>query len=258
MQLRDLFIISKGTKVIFLITFSVSLTAVLFALFYYQSINSAEDPRIAVAKNLLLEYEKAQGGINSIEAFPILDSAFAIFRSLPDYSGSFEIGVIYNNKCSALLLPAIYDTTISESEKNNLLALSMSYCDSSINCYNNWKKEWNGLSASDTESKLRTLISEKDPGFEDVNFNKVFKKRVKGIMEAQVETDRRLSVSITNKGIIFRHMQKPDSALICYREALNLWEHNRIAKSNLSVLMGGQPVKPSLLESLFPPDKRKR
>jgi hypothetical protein len=258
MQLRDLFIVSKGTKVIFLITFSVSLTAVIFAFFYYQSINSAEDPRIAGAKKLLLEYDKIQGGINSIEAFPILDSAAAIFNSLPDYSGSFETGVIYNNKCSALLLPAIYDTTISAPEKSNLLSLSMSYCDSSINCYNSWKKEWNGLSKSDIESKLKSVMSENDPAFRDVNFNRVFEKRVKNMMEAQVETDRRLSVSITNKGIIFRHMQKPDSALFCYREALNLWKDNRIAKSNLSVLMGGQPVKPSLLESLFPPDKSEK
>jgi len=258
MQLRDLFIISKGTKVIFLITFSVSLTAVLFAFFYYNSINSAEDPRIAGAKKLLLEYDKVQGAINSFEAFPVLDSAFAIFKSLPDYSGSFETGVIYNNKCSALLLMAIYDSTISGSEKYNLLALSMNYCDSSINCYNFWKKEWSGLSSSEIENKLKLFMKEEDPGFRGVNFNKVFEKRVRNIREAQLETDRRLSVSITNKGTIFRHMQKPDSALICYKEALNLWEENRIAKSNLSVLMGGKPVKPSLLESLFPPDKSKR
>lgn len=258
MQLRDLLIISRGTKVIFLITFSVSLIAVLFAFFYYKSLNSAEDPRIAVAKKLLLEYDKVQGGINSFEAFPILDSAFAIFKSFPDYSGSFETGVIYNNKCTALLLMAIYDSTISNSEKHNLLALSMSYCDSSINCYNLWKNDWSNLSQDEIGNKLKPLMINEDPDFKDVNFNKVFKKRVKNIMEAQLETDRRLSVSISNKGTIFRHMQKPDSALNCYRDALNLWEDNRIARSNLSVLMGGKPIKPSLIEALFPPDKRTR
>ena len=258
MQLREFFIISKGTKVILAITFSVTLLAILFAFFYYKNINSAEDPRIAGAKKLLLEYDKVQGGINSFEAFPLLDSAFAIFRSLPDYSGSFEPGVIYNNKCSALLLLAIYDSTISGSEKNNLLALSMSYCDSSINCYNLWKNEWAGLSSTEIENKLKPFMREEDPRFMDVNFSKVFEKRVKDILEAQVETDRRLSVCMTNKGIIYRHMQHQDSALICYREALNLWKDNRIARSNLSVLMGGKPIKPSFIESLFPPDKKTR
>jgi len=258
MQLREFLIISKGTKAIFLIAFSVSLTAVFFAFFYYKSINRAEDPRIAGAKKLLLEYDKVSGSINSYEAFPLLDSAAAIFKLLPDYSCSFEIGVIHNNKCSALLLMAIYDSTISGSEKHNLLALSKNYCDSSINCYNSWKKEWSDLSSAEIGLKLKPFMREDGPGFQDVKFNKVFKKRVKSIMTAQVETDRRLSVSITNKGTIFRHMQKPDSALIFYREALNLWEDNRIARSNLSVLMGGKPVKPSLLESLFPPDKNKK
>jgi len=258
MRLRDLFIVSKGTKVIFLITFSVSLMAVLFAFFYYKSINSAEDPRVAGAKKLLREYEKVQGGINSFEAFPLFDSAFAILKSIPDYSGSFETGVIYNNKSSALLLMAIYDSTISVSEKNTLLALSMSYCDSSINCYNFWKNEWSSLSSAEIGNKLEPFMREEDPGFQDVNFKKVFKKRVKSIMDAQVETDRRLSVSITNKGTIFRHMQIPDSALYCYREALSLWHDNRIARSNLSVLMGGKPIKPSFIESLFPPDKETR
>jgi hypothetical protein len=232
--------------------------AVLFAFFYYRSLNSAEDPRITGAKKLLREYDKVQGGINSFEAFPLLDSAFAIFKSYPDYSGSFEIGVIYNNKCSAILLMAIYDSTISGSETNNLLALSVSYCDSSINCYNFWKNEWRNLSSAEIGNKLRPFMREEDPGFQDVNFKKVFKKRVKSIMDAQLETDRRLSVSITNKGTIFRHMQKPDSALYCYREALSLWEDNRIARSNLSVLMGGEPIKPSLIEALFPPDKKNR
>src|SRR5665648_563892 len=107
MQLRELLIISKGTKVIIAITFSVSIMAIIFAFFYYRNINNSEDPRIRKARELLLQYDKLSGRLNSFEVFPLLDSAGAIFKSIPDYESSFETGLIYNNKCSALLLMAI-------------------------------------------------------------------------------------------------------------------------------------------------------
>jgi len=50
----------------------------------------------------------------------------------------------------------------------------------------------------------------------------------------------------------------PDSAFVYYQDALSLWKDNRTAESNLSVLLGGEPVKPNLIESLFPPDKNKK
>jgi len=258
MHLREFFIISKGTKVIFAITFSVSLLAILFAFFYYRSKNMAEDPRITGARELLLEYDKASGSMTGFDLFPLLDSAQAVFKSLPDYACSYEPGVIFNNKCSALLLMAIYDSTISSSEKLVLLGLSMNFCDSSITCYKRWKSEWGRLSSEEVRYKLSRLMLKDDPGFNKVNFERVFNRRVENILDARIETDRRLSVSITNKGIIYRHMQQQDSALICYREALNLWKDNRIARSNLSVLMGGKPIKPSFIESLFPPNKETR
>ena len=258
MRLREIFIISKGTKVIFAITFSVSLLAILFAFFFYRSKNLAEDPRITGARELLLKYDKASGSMNGFDLFPLLDSAEAVFKSLPDYACSYEPGVIFNNKCSALLMMAIYDSTINSTEKLVLLNLSMNFCDSSITCYNRWKSEWGKLSSEEIRDKLSRLMLKDDPGFNNVNFGKVFNRRVENILDAQIETDRRLSVSMTNKGTIFRHMLKQDSALVFYREALNLWKDNRIARSNLSVLMGGKPIKPSFIESLFPPDKETR
>jgi hypothetical protein len=258
MRFREIFIISKGTKVILMITFSVSILAVVFAFFYYRDINNSEDPRIKMAREFLIQYEKVSGGLNSFEAFPLLDSANAIFRSYPDYESSFEIGLIYNNKCSALLLMAIYDSTVNEPEKSNLLALSMHYCDSSISNYSRWIADWDSLSPGAIADKIRPFIKEDNPVFKGFNFKKVYSRRVKNIITAQIETPRRLSVSLSNKGTIYRHMMKPDSALICYQMALSLWKDNRMAKSNMNVLMGGEPIKPSLIESLFPPDKNKK
>ncbi len=258
MRLKELLIISRGTKVIIGITFSVSLVAIIFAFFYYRSLNRTEDPRVRKAREALFAYDKSSGGINSFEAFHLLDTASVYYRSLPDYASSFEIGLIHNNKCSALLLMALYDSTAGESEKSRLLDLSMRYCDSSIVNYRNWLDEWEGLSRETINDKVVPFMKENDPVFNGLNFNKVLSGRIKYIETAQIETPRRLSVSLTNKGTIYRHKLMPDSALLLYQEALTLWKDNRAAKSNMSVLLGGEPVNPSLIESLFPPDRNKR
>jgi hypothetical protein len=258
MSTGGIFTISKGTKVVLVITFSVSVLAILFAVFYYRDLNNLEDPRTKKARELIALYDKGSGIINDFSSFSLLDSANAVFRSYPDYESSFETGVIYNNKCSSLLLAAIYDTTISSDEKSKMLDLSMSYCDSSIAVYNKWISDWESLTGDDIAEKIRPLINENDIHFEGLNFRRIFEKRVKDLISAQIETPRRLSVSLSNKGTIYRHKYLVDSALLCYQQALTLWKDNRTAKSNLSVLMGGEPVKPSIIESLFPPDKDKK
>jgi hypothetical protein len=124
MNLSDIFVITRGTKVILAITFSVSLAAILFAFFYYRSVNRTEDPRISKARRYLRTYDKVNGITGFQDTFLYLDSAFTVFRSLPDYENSFETGVVYNNKCSALLLSAIYDSTLTMEMKALLLSLS--------------------------------------------------------------------------------------------------------------------------------------
>ena len=257
MKLKDIFEISEGTKKILAITISVTITAIVFAFFYYRGLNRSEDPRIMEAKELLLEYEKLSRGITGTEAFYLLDSAFAIFSSIPDYVGSFEKGVIYNNKCSGLMINALYNSDTISGEKSHLLAMAMQYCDSSIFIYQKWLDEWEGLSPEEIVIRLEPFMNANDPAFNGFNFRRIFKQRVKNIIDAQYETPRRLSVSYTNKGTIFRHLSEPDSALAYIRMALSLWEDNRTAESNLSVLMGGEPLKPELIESLFPPERKK-
>jgi hypothetical protein len=258
MRFKEILIITKGTKVILMITFSVAISAVLFAFFYYRGINNSGDPRIAKAREYLMHYENESGRINSFGLFSYLDSAYAIFRSFPDYETSYEIGLIYNNKCSALLLTAIYDSTVHEAERNNLLNLSLKFCDSSITNYQNWMKEWESLTPELISARIDPFMKKENPAFRGNNFKRIFKRRVENIVTAQLETPRRLSVSLTNKGTIYRHKMKTDSALIFYQMALALWKDNRTAKSNMNVLLGGEPVKPSLIESLFPPDKNKK
>lgn len=258
MSLREIFTISKGTKVIAGITFSVCIAAIVFAVFYYRSLNNAEDPRVLEARRYLAEYDRISSVYNSLETFSLLDSANAVFNKYPDYKNSFEPGVIYNNRCSSLLMTAIYDSTINNFEKAKLLSLALKYCDSSIVVYRQWLDDWGELNDDSISLLISPYMLETDPVFSGFNFDKVFRKRIRDISLAQIETPRRLSVALSNKGTIYRHMLKPDSSLAFYQQALSLWKDNRVAKSNLSVLLGEGPVKASVIESLFPPDKNKK
>lgn len=243
---------------ILVITFCVSAAAIIFAFFYYNSINRSEDPRIREARSLLTAFDSKGNTMDVTEALNYLDSVLVIFKNLPDYRSSYETGIVYNNKCSVLLMKALYDSTVTKNEQSILLRLSMNYCDSSIAVYKLWIKEWGTVSENEITDYITPLMTENMEPFKGMNIKKIINRRVKNILTAQIETPRRLSVSLTNKGTIFRHMMLPDSALVFYNKALSLWKENRTAESNLSVLMGGEPVKPSLIKSLFPPDKNKR
>ena len=203
MSLGDIFKVTRGTKLIIAITFSVSAAAIIFAFFYYRSINRSEDPRIETARRLITEFENIPPETEGIESFHFLDSAFSIFSRLPDYRLSFETGVIYNNKCSALLMKAIYDSTISLQEKQTLLELSSRYCDSSIMIYEGWIRSWGTLTVEEVRERVSSIMNRNDPAFNGLNFEKIFQRRIRNIILSQTETTRRLSVSLTNRGTIF-------------------------------------------------------
>ncbi len=257
MGLKDIFKLTAGTRKLLVITSSVAVVAVLFAVFHYRGINRSEDPRVAHARELLAEYDRLSGGPGSIDFFHLLDSAAAIYENVTGYEHSWEKGVIFNNRCSGLLLMALYDTSLNDSVRRSLIELSIVWCDSSITTYLAWKDTWGSLPEDEVAHQLRLSMNAGDPAFTGYNFRKIFRKRVDDIMMARVEIDRRLSVSYTNKATAFRHLMMQDSAYHYYQEALTLWSHNRTAESNLSVLMGGEPVRPGIIESLFPPDRKK-
>jgi len=258
MSLQDLITVSPGTRKILAITISVAALAVLFAFFYYRGVNRSADPRVAEARRYMSEYDRLAGGTDSYAWFHLLDSAGLVYRSIPGYRTSWENGVIYNNKCSGLLLMALYDSTLAEPEKETLLELSVTYCDSSIAVYKQWLDEWGELPEEEVARRVHDEMDENDSAFAGLNFRKISGKRVSDIMLARIETPRRLSVSYSNKATAYRHLMKQDSALVWYDRALALWKDNRTAESNLSVLLGGEPVKPGIIKTLFPPDRKKR
>jgi len=258
MRFKDLYVISSGTKKILAITLSVATLAVIFAYFYYRGVNRLEDPRVSEARRYMAEYDRLAGGTVSFAFFHLLDSAGTIYSRVTGYETSWERGVIYNNKCSGLLLLAIYDSTLTEHEKQSLLELSVIYCDSSISVYTRWLDEWEKLGEDSIARRVLAEMHEDDTAFAGLNYKKISGKRVKDVMLAKIETPRRLSVSYTNKATAYRHLMMQDSSLIYYERALSIWKDNRTAESNLSVLLGGEPLKTGLIKSLFPPDRKKK
>jgi len=247
--------LSKGTRIALVIGLTASLLILAFALYYFSQLNRSEDPRVTRARECLARYDELSGNPESYRHFGLLDSADAIYSSLPDYAGSYERGVILNNKCSAILLMALYDSTVQEAEKHELLELSLDYCNRAIGYYTQWIAHWGSKDEKALYEGMELWMQPGDTSFGELNFQKVLDKRIKDLILAQTETPRRLSVSLSNKAIIYRHLEMPDSALSHYKQALELWPDNRTAKSNLSVMLGGEALKPGLIESLFPPKK---
>jgi hypothetical protein len=256
MKKPELFKITRGTRVVISITLGVCGTAVLIAALYYRSLNRAADPRTLPVREMIQRGSELSAARKAAEAHLTLDSALQILNSLPGYSASYERGVVYNNACSAWLLSALYDSTLAFSEKKSMLAIARTMADSSLRIYRKWISDWGSLSGPMIRSAITPWFPQDEPAFSGLNPEKILVKRIKEIQESQKETPRRLSVSLTNLGIIHRHLNQPDSALACYAEALQIWKDNRTALSNLTVLQGGKPLKPSLIQNLFPPDKK--
>jgi len=253
----NLFHITKGTRVVFGITLGICGTAILVAALYYRGINRSEDPRVLPVRELIQQGEELSAARKAADAFLVFDSALRLLHGIPGYGQSYETGVVFNNASSAWLLSALYDSTLANQEKAQMLQTARFLADSSIRIYQSWIRAWDTMSEDQIREKTVPFFKHDDPAFSDRNLRRIVEKRIRDIQSAQKETPRRLSVSLTNLGTIHRHLNQPDSALICFTRALELWPENATAKSNLNVLKGGAPVKPSIIRRLFPPDKNR-
>ena len=192
---------------------------------------------------------------NFSSALPLLDTIESIFAAVPGYSESYEPGIIYNNRASAYLGTALYSTKDS-SQRSRLLELARENIDTSILIYTRWLDEYGSLSENELEEDVKSHFKENENAFTGLNYRKLIGKRIKDLLLAQKETSRRLSVCYTNLGIILRHQYKQDEAVENYIKAIKLWKENFTARNNFNVLMGKQPEDRSIINQLFPPDKK--
>jgi tetratricopeptide (TPR) repeat protein len=247
---------TKQVKILILTMVIVVGVGILIAWIYYRNENSAEDPRVSGARQLLSRYDELMREGNYEAGFPLLDSAERIYQELPCYAESYEMGVVYNNRGSAWLSLALYktDDTVRKAE---LLFLAEKGIRQAIAAYESWSNRFDSMSAPLLESMVKNCFPVNDKAFQGLNYRKLVEKRTSDLELAKVENRRRLSVAYSNLGIIQRHQYELDSAITSYITALKLWKRNPTAKNNLNRLLGKPAEDESFIDQLFPPDRRK-
>ena len=247
--MQNIFKITKSTKILILIMSIIVLTGLGTAFIYYGNINKSEDPRIIEARYKYKKYNELIEQNDFDGVLLILDTIESIYSKYEDYKNSFEIGVVYNNRAAAYLANAIYQKdTINDS----LLIIAKQYTLKSIEIYKNWISTFDKMSESQLKEYFKPYYTENEPVFNKKRLNQYLNKRVKNTIVAKKETKRRISVSYANLGIIYRHQENIDSALINYKLSLTYWDDNHTAKNNLRVLLGEPKQKRTIIEKLFP------
>jgi tetratricopeptide (TPR) repeat protein len=240
----------------------IVVAGVLVARSYYGNLNRSVDPRIKEARELYEQYDRYARTGDYYRIFALLDSISAIYTAVPHYSQSFERGVLKNNRAAALLTIVLYRDSIPESsnpyfalpsdsiiemaEKNVLMAIGL---------YEAWNRRFDGKDEDQIRQMIATEFME---GLKDSDPDmaaKYLDNRVKEILDAQLENQRRLSVCHTNMGLIYRLKKDYPEAVAEYETALSLWERNLDAENNLNKLLGQPLKKRNIIQKLFPPAK---
>jgi len=251
-----LFKIPRTTKILLFALVAIALCSFAVAYLYYSSKNKAEDPRVVETKFMFQRFDLLMSELDYSSALLLLDTIEAVFTSVPCYRGSFETGIVFNNRGSAFLSMALYEVTDS-AEQQKLLSFACESIDSSIRIYKTWLNKYESIPADSIAKILMPCFSQHDQALSNSDSKVILKKRVEDIVLAQKEMKRRLSVSYTNLGIAKRHQYLQNEAVECYKQAIELWDDNFTARNNFNVLMGNPPEKRSILDQLFPPDKNK-
>jgi tetratricopeptide (TPR) repeat protein len=246
---------SHQTKKVVLGIFIIISASFLTAYIYYNGKNRAEDPRIVATKYMFRQYDSMMKENQFTSALPILDKIDSILLIVPGYNDSYERAIVSNNRGSAFLGMALYKSSDS-TEKTRLLSVAKTNIDSSITIYNGWLNKYNALSKDELYESIYRFFPNEDMAFKGKNLKKILQKRVEDLQTAQKEIPRRLSVCYTNLGAIQRHQYKQHEAVESYIKAIELWKDNYTARNNFNVLMGKPPKDRSIINQLFPPDKK--
>lgn len=249
----------SGTKKVLALVLTITASIFIGSYFYYGAINKAEDPRILPAKELFQKYDKELESDEYVQALSLLDQMLAIYQKTPGYADSYEIGVLLNNKATVYLVEleteVLTKQDIKKPSMQKSLAAAADYTRQAIAIYGAWMTEMGSLSEEEIKEKIRPFFNEDDPALSEMNVDTVLKKRVNLILDAQIETPRRLSVSLTNLGMINRYEGNLEAAKKNYEAAIELWDRNYTAMDNLAILMNQPVQKRSLISRLFPPER---
>lgn len=248
------FQIKKELKVPILVVGTLFVVLIAAGFLNQQYQKNSLDPRVVQAHNLYEYYNGIATRAQYDSVFLLLDKIEEIYREIPHYRYSFEVGVLYNNRTATYIAMAL-ESEAGTTKKDSLLNLAFIQAKTSINLYNSWLQQWQGLSEDEIREKVAPSFSPYDLVFRNQNVNRFIKKRVSQIVDAQIETPRRLSVARTNLGIVYRHKSLLDDAVKEYLAALELWPDNLAAENNLNVIFGKPLEKRSFFRRIFPKER---
>ncbi len=240
----------------------IVVAGIFIARAYYGNLNRSVDPRIKQARELYEQYDRYAPTGNYYRIFALLDSISVVYRGVPHYAESFELGVLHNNRAAALLTIALYGDSIPETSNpyfglpaDSIVAMAEKNISLAIGLY----EDWNGRFDGKDDVEIKEMIeAEFMDGLEDTDpdlATKYLDTRVKEILNAQLENQRRLSVCHTNMGLVYRLREEYPEAAAEYEIALSLWERNLDAENNLNKLLGRPLKKRNVIQKLFPPAK---
>jgi len=244
---------NRKTRALIFIMCALVLSGFIISHFYYKSVNASVDPRIVPARKLYENYNllAQENKLDSI--FWLMDTIESIYTRVDHYENSFEVGVLYNNRAATYLSLLMHEEDVIVSD--SLLEAADHAINKSIAIYENWLMSYDGKSEQELEKDLEKdfLVGLED--YDEVDQQKFLHKRIKEIIEAQVETKRRLSVSYTNLGLVYRHQLQYEAAALSYQKAIENWDRNLTAENNLNKLLGRPEKKRNLIQKLFPPER---
>ncbi len=247
---------SKPARALILVMMALVVTTILFALWYYRRENLSVDPRVVPARKLYEGYNALTRENDFAAVIRLLDSIDNIYSRYPHYHHSFETGVLENNRAAVYLtLGLSYDSLSSpfhHLDQDSLISLGESAVRNSIHIYEKWMDEYSGKNAAEIREQAQRafLVGLKYRTTEEKD--RFLDGRVEEIQAAVQETPRRLSVSYTNLGIVYRYREDYQSAAACYQKAVDLWEDNLTAENNLNLLLGRPMKKRNFIQKMFP------
>jgi len=252
-----MFEINRTTRVLVLVMSTLVVLTFMGLSYYYKYDNQSIDPRVVKASEMYKGYNELAKSSNYQGVLLLMDSIENIYSNYPHYKESYEVGILYNNRAAAYLAMALLPQNSRET-KDSLLNLSKTNVLRSIEIYNNWLSVWEHKNSEEIKINLGAHFSPGDSEFQGRNVNRYVNKRTKEIVEAQLETYRRLSVSHTNLGMVYRHKEQFDDGVKEYFKALEYWSDNLAAENNLNILLNQPLKKPSILRKIFPKERLTR
>jgi tetratricopeptide (TPR) repeat protein len=251
------FIKNRNTRALILIMCALVSIGAAISWYYYRNVNRSVDPRTVKARTLYAQYDGYAQHDSYDSIFMLMDSIESVYCKLDHYRSSYETGVLHNNRAAAWLAMALYEDTDPSilTEKDSLVGLAEASVRKSIQIYETWMAAFQDQDPDEIRQTISADFLEGLEQYDAKSKERFLEGRIKEIQDAQIESQRRLSVSYTNLGIIYRFREQYDSAATCYVKAIDLWDRNLTAENNLNVLLGKPLKKRNFLQRMFPPER---